>query len=325
MFIPNAFPKKQRDMLYKTTRHEELKENPLIIQKGDEEIEVEPVNRRDQPRVRRALLEALKLMKVPEDLQNVPKLLEGLTRAGQSYGIGISAKIVRIFGERGLQSLTLSCAQAYKQTGFMLGDPEVAEEAMLGAHIMAQQGKWTKDSVEFAFKNASEIAQLLDATKVVSKVKLRRTRSSIFDAGYVQNRAPNARPHMIGILLELSAIQAVKFNDGMNDTGKQVENYAAKFDASWTNNQYVWDRSETSPARAASYHNHTLTRWLPAWKGIQVALKVKNLDVGLKERLKGHLAVLDQKLNTARESLAASGVNKRRGLILFDELSGLKI
>jgi hypothetical protein len=326
IFIPNEFPRKQRDMIYKTTRHKELKENPLIIEKWEEDIEVEPVLPHDRPRVRRVLLDALKLMKVPEDFQNVPKILEGLTRAGRRYGPSLNTKIVRTFNEKELQKLTISCARAYKQTGFMLGDPEIAEEAMLGAHLVAQQGKWTKDSVELAFKNAVEIAQMLDATETVSQVQIHRGHSRVFHSGYIENGSPSARPHIIGVLLELSAIQAVKFNHGINDTDNQVQNYAAKFDTSWTNNKYQWERSEISAGQAAHHHSQTLTRWLPAWKGIQVALKVKNLDAGLKQKLKEHLAILDQKMKTARESLvAASGENKRRGQLLDYELSELKI
>jgi hypothetical protein len=300
-------------MVFKASRHQKLQENPLILQEGDKEIQVEPVKPEDRPKISRTLHSIIDLMNEPDDFRKIPEVLKGLNQASRPANAEIATKITRKANEMGLQDVTMRCARGVKNTGFNLGNVEVADEAILGAHLMAQQSEWTKEGLEAASKYAWNITRLLDEPRHSGKnQKIRKP----VPHGTL-NLNPSAQPHFIGILLELSALQAVKYND-RNDMEGRVGNFADKFLATWENKEEAWPNHPNDTHRC----NHVLAQWAPTWFGLKAAVQVRDLDASQKKGLKEHLAELTEALTDAKQTLLEHDkkANDRRGVKLFDEL-----
>jgi hypothetical protein len=215
VIIPAYLPKSQKDLIYKDKYKKLLASEPVTAYLGDEEFTLEHIDRRkDVPNTKKTVRAAIQLMKEKKDWDNLPNLLEGLIVAG--YPIeAYREMIIRWIGSAGRQDIILECVRRVSDTKFTLGDPQVAIQVMLWMSLKGVQSNWNKGETRKALAWAEEVAMLMEDEKHIGSRSLHGENDS------------RIRPEILGILLELSAVRALKHQDGKDVDGK-VAKYAER-------------------------------------------------------------------------------------------------
>lgn len=166
------------------------------------------------------MAKVLKLMATNKDWDNLPPLLEGIYTMKESVGKPQAKLLRNIFtiirkaSLAGRQDVLLECARRVSETGFELKDFHVVREIMWQIQYKALSHDWSPAQTKKAFGNAQQLANLLDDERHSSGNRITGPTD------------PRARPEVIGILLELAAVQA-KIS-GSEEDRLNVEVYARR-------------------------------------------------------------------------------------------------
>jgi hypothetical protein len=210
--IPHVLHKAERKLIFGIKNREYLEESPQTTTIGGEEIQLEWIDQRTEiPNRRKLMKRVLQLMKEgePQDWENLPKLLLGLTRAKKTPSPRQLAKMVRLATNAGRFGIVMRCLQRPIATGMSMEKEEVLRAVMWALREVGrgERGGWEQEGVGKALRDANEIASLLESEGHGSGT-------------YVKKNDPRTRPEVLAIFLELAAVQAWKFQDGMDTDGR---------------------------------------------------------------------------------------------------------
>ncbi|KAK3679888.1 hypothetical protein LTR78_000264 [Recurvomyces mirabilis] len=116
-------------------------------------------------------------------------------------------KVVRKAGLRGRMGTILVCLQQVESTGLSLKSEEVMREVLIGIREHAARAEWNAEAVTKARKWAVEVASLLERSE---------HGSGKVGAGTKDARR---RPQVLGLFLELAAVDAFKHKGGQDVDG----------------------------------------------------------------------------------------------------------
>ena len=307
MFLPSHLGEQQRKLIYKKKYESELSTEPVIATIAEEDFKLQHIDSRtDIPNARKSLSRAMILMKDKQDWANLPNLLEGLKTSGANVmSTRMTATILNKMMANGRQETILECLRRVKDTGFQLDDPEFVTRVMLAMQKRGLDTDWHEHETAKGLRWAEMVVELMESPKHAGSRIL---------AG---ENDPRLQPEVIGILLELAAVRAVKHLESRDVDGKVAE-YGARLlgtplefrtpadETEYGLNPWVW-------AHVAVLH------------GIYEALKVlessSEVAVGLQK--KGE--VLDAMLSTYYEklaSIASKDGKKLMGIQIYEKLLG---
>jgi len=300
-----------------------LLSDPVEVEIDGEKFGLQHLNRTvDEPSSTKGLFEAAALMQNKTDFDNLPRLLEGYKQIGRKLKHYSKIKLIRLAGKKEQVGVILECARRGKTTNFTLTHPEVVKELMNWVQGKALASDWAQKQTAQALRWAEIVSELLEEpTHRPSK-----SHSDVQDV--------RTLPELLGIMLELSAVRAVRHLHGKDEDGK-VARYAERLMATSV---------DIKPTDMDPSHPHYANRWLatavPVIHGMKTALKV--LDPALKvysqleskvqeleSKAASFAAEAEQRISSAAEerSLSADEVERQpsqtkvpRGLQMYSQL-----
>ncbi|KAJ9629787.1 hypothetical protein H2203_002168 [Taxawa tesnikishii (nom. ined.)] len=252
-FVPAYLNKRQRNLIFKDKFKTELENTPSYATLGEEEIPLEHIDRtRDIPARVPLLQQTVDLMQAPEDWKQLPAILEGLHKAKAAVKTSFLEKTVRKAIQAGQLRTVLACLQKANATGLSLRNERILRLVIWGLHQEAQTESWDQEHLKKALQYANNVAQLLEQAQHGTG----RT---------VLPNDPRTDPAVIGVYLELAAVNAWKYQD-KKDTDGSVMKYAERLMSCFENYQppVQQDVSQRGP------QTEMLTK-LPVWHGLRLA------------------------------------------------------
>lgn len=224
-FVPAYLPERERRLIYRPKNKQYLESFPQTYQMGDEDIPLQWIDRQKEIPARKSIINnILRLMREGErrEWNNLPSLLEGLQQCLRSAGSTKTdkidfAKIVRLALLSHRMSIVLDCLVKSEKTGLTLQDGDVMGEVFWGLRSIPQKRGWSEGAMNKALEHAKRVANLLETEK-------HRASHAPNSASMLDGRA---RPEVVGVLLELVAVQAYQHFDGQ-DTDGSVRAYAER-------------------------------------------------------------------------------------------------
>jgi hypothetical protein len=202
----------ERKLIFGLRNRQLLEENPQSVTLGDEEIDLQWIDQRTEiPNRVKLLKKAMRLMRDGEkaDWNNLPALLIGLRQVKKTPNPRQLAKLVRLAANAGRFGIILQCLHRAPQTGMTMKHEEILQAVMWAVRALGRGsvGGWEKEGLEKAIKDADEVATCLEDE----------------DHGtgrFITPNDPRTRPEVLGVFLELSAVHAVKYQDGKDESGR---------------------------------------------------------------------------------------------------------
>jgi len=307
VIFPAHLAKKQRDLIFKPKYEELLATEPVTTTIGGEEFTLENIEpRKDVPSAKKTLFRAIELMKEKKDWGNLPNLLQGLRHTGfKTQTLEVKEKVVRKARQAGRQEVILECIRRVADTGMKLKEPEFVTNVMLAMHWRALESDWHEHETAKALFWAEMVVSLMEDTKHAG--------SRMLDG----ENDPRLQPDVIGILLDLAAVRAVKHLESRDVDGKVAE-YTARLLGT--------PLEFRKPAAETEYElNPWLSAHAPVLHGMYEALKVLEPSSDIALRLKVKSVELETMLSTYKELLSDRTSRKENpliGLQIYDKLLG---
>jgi hypothetical protein len=262
--------------------------------------------RKDIPNHKKALYNAMKLMKEKTDWANLPNLLEGLKVAGMNTNTPpIKGVVLSELMKAGRQEVILECLRRVEGTGMQLKEPNFVIRIMLAMQKRAFTINWHEHETAKALKWAEMVVVLMEDPKHAGSRVL---------AG---EDDPRLQPEVIGILLELAAVRAVKHLESRDVDGKVAE-YAARLVGTPLD-------FKTPPGEGEYDLNPWLWAHVPVLHGMYEALKVLDSSSAVAEGLRTKSEVLDSMVSTYYEKLADMASKNEKSLVslqMYEKLLG---
>jgi len=318
IFLPAHLRTPQRALIFRTRHHALLRSDPVVLEIGNESVTLAPLDMtKDIPSSWRSIVRAMQLMSSRSDWNNLVSLLEGMKTAGRRWKSWQLEKIVRDAGNSGMSAVVVECVRAAGRTGLYLRDARVVREAMWACRSRGVVGGWSKAETAGALRNAEQIAEALEGSLHWGDAHKRP-----------EGVDPRREADVLGVLVELAAQRAVRWQGGEDVDGK-VEMYVKRLVSNLQGSQSVGegaamevrDQGEVK-GNWASSADYELMRWVPVRNGLKLAKDV------LKDKMPSP-DVVDQNVNKLESVLRdASAVvkgaqgdktDKRRGLKWLDE------
>jgi len=316
IFLPAHLRTPQRALIFRTRHHALLRSDPVVLEIGSESVTLQPLDMtKDIPSSWRSIVRAMQLMSSRSDWNNLVALLEGMNTAGRRWKTWQLEKIVRDAGNSGMSAVVVECVRAAGRTGLYLRDVRVVREAMWGCRSRGAMSGWSKAETGAALRNAEHIAEALEGSLHWGNAHKRP-----------EGADPRREADVLGVLVELVGIRAVRHQGGEDVDGK-VEMYVKRLVSNLSANTLengntaateVRDQGEVKANWAASA-DYELMRWVPVRNGLRMA----------KEVLKDKMPVVDQHLeklerlirdaNDVVRSAQGDKIDKRRGLKWLEE------
>lgn len=164
----------------------------------------------------------------PADWRQLPSILEGLAKARSTPLLGIQEKIIRHAIQGGQFNIILQCLRKPELTGMTLKHDEILNLTLGGLHQTAQTNGWDQEHVGQALRFAGVLAELLEQD---GHTRGKTPRS-------VVRNDPRTNPKVIGVFLEIAAVNAYKYHDGKDEDGS-VMKYAARMMSCFENYEEV--------------------------------------------------------------------------------------
>lgn len=311
--LPSHLSSKHQKLIYKKRYENELLTEPVIATIANEDFQLQHIDRtKDLPNHKKALFKAISLMKEKKDWGNLPNLLAGMKLAGMNTsGLSMKNRIVSLVRQAGRHEVILECLLRAEDTGIQLKEPVFATMVMLAIQQRAFDTDWHEHELAKALKWAELVVVMMEEPKHAGSRVL---------AG---KDDPRLQPQVIGILLELASMKAVKYLEGRDVDGKVAE-YSTRL---------LGTPLDFEPLAYESEHayesEYALNPWLwahvPVLHGMYEALKVLDPSSPVAEGLRTKSEVLDSMVSTTYEKLAdlASKENKSLiGLKMYEKLLG---
>lgn len=245
IIVPSYLNFESRRKIYNADFKEALRINPITIEVGGEEHRftyTDPMQ--ELPNVRKLAHESIGLMKTPADFQNLPRLLEGLHRAGRRLKPDEYARMARLAGEQGCVYTIIECARLVRRTGFRLDTSEIVSQILYNLEMKAVDSKWDEAQTRQALAWSEQVIDLLQDENHGRQYKAPgvgamgaalpgSTAATAIHPNPPQITIPLSRdPQILASRLHLAAVVADKFTEGVDADGK-VSRYATELVQLW--------------------------------------------------------------------------------------------
>lgn len=291
-----------------------LASEPVTAILGGEEFTLQHVDRTKGaiPKQRASLLEAMKLMKEKKDWDNLPNLLEGLSDAGLSIPL-VSVMVIAFASRAGRQDTIVECLRRVEDTKFALDNARIASRCMLAMQLKAVNSDWDSKETRKALAWAEQIAMMMEDPKHSRNVVL----------GGPDD--PRIQPQVLGALLQLAAVRALKFQDGKDDDGKVLQ-YAERLlslPASFEGPK-VPLLSEKGKTRrdTAKIRSTWLALHAPIWYGLTVARTILGASSPLSTKINATAKHLQGLIDTSVSKLTTEAP-RSKSVELYQKLAKL--
>lgn len=195
-----------------------LEEDPVTVNIAGELFRLKPIDRtKDLPSHTKGIIEAASLMNSKQDWNNLIPLLAGYKTSPYKLDFQIKDRLTRKAGKAGRIDTLVECAKRVAYTGFTLDS----------AHIVIEMAWYATNNAALAGWEAKETAKALSIVEQIAYL----LEDSNHAGGYeIVDNDPRVRPELIGILLQLSAVQATEHQGGKDVDGR-VKKYAERLRA----------------------------------------------------------------------------------------------
>ncbi|TQN64748.1 hypothetical protein CSHISOI_10686 [Colletotrichum shisoi] len=228
IILPYHLPIHQRKRVFSEKLQHRLKSDPVYLEIDGLEHRFSHINKLALPPSRSLTWKAMRAMKTHQDWNNFPRLLSGMRNAGRRYSQFDYIKMIDIAGDKGQIYSIIDAARQTRKTGLRLDDSEKVNTVLYHVQMRAVESGWDKEITQQALRwTEMVIAMLEDPNHAFSHKK----RKNWFK---VPGRARD--PQILAAALHLSAVLAVKHNDGKDIDGK-VKKYATNITKLWPASQ----------------------------------------------------------------------------------------
>nr|POE86581.1 hypothetical protein CFP56_46765 [Quercus suber] len=297
-FIPAALPKSTRRLIFEQKSRQSLEENPRTITLGDEEVELQWLDRtKDIPSKKGLLMKVLSYMQESGDeswRQNMPALLKGLYDMNPRHDL--HNKIARNMVRAGQMETLLVCLQQAKDTGMSFRNAGVLDVVMWGLHHEASRDQWSEETLRTARRHASLVAMLLEGEAHTPP------------KGQVVKHDHRSRPWVIGTFLELEAAWVLKHQGGQDDSGK-VKTYTERLLDCLVDEGTVTMKPKSTPL--AKGPQYSVLHNVPVWHGLWLAQRVLGPSIPQPKRVEQILQKQERSLSQLAEALESELENTR--------------
>jgi hypothetical protein len=247
-------------LIFGTKNRKLLEDNPQTVEISDEEIQLQWMDRRrDIPSRKGLIRQAVNLMEKSggdrKAWSNLPPMLVGLAHIGVIVDEKMMEMIVRKAVNAGRLDIIIQCLEQSRFTGMTLKREEVLRNVIWGLHSQAQRNNWSASAVHKALAEARQLALMLEAEEHGTGRALTRD-------------DPRQRPEIIGVFLELAAVNAYKHQD-KTDKGGVLAAYTTRLLSCI--GEKSQPRSFAPPATGPMYE---MLHGVPIWHGLMLAQKV---------------------------------------------------
>ncbi|KFZ05104.1 hypothetical protein V501_08673 [Pseudogymnoascus sp. VKM F-4519 (FW-2642)] len=309
IFLPAHLSKQHRDLVYAFKHKKSLETIPVTVEIGGEEIRLNHINRtKDVPNQRKALREALGLMKEKKDWDSFPLLLEGLHSAGRVTDYVVLELFARMACVAGRQDVVLESARRVSKTGFRINGREIAKIVVWWIQYSALANGFSQADTKKALSMAEQIAILME------------------DKAHAGGRVadsddPRTSPEVIGLLLELSALNAK--HQGGKDGNGSVEKYAKGLLASLRDKELegMLRTGNIDPARIQEVESNSMLQTVaPILLGVRTAISVLGESSDTTRQLRDLETKLSAQVAQDVETLKSTpGSGERLGLWVYEK------
>lgn len=288
-FVPGYLDRSTRHLIFGTKHRQSLLDNPQTVTIGDEEVPLVWMNRETEiPNRTKLLKEAVDLMEQGEkkDWQNLRPLLTGLGHFNVVPKPEMMERIVRRAVNAGQVGVVLGCLDQSKATGMTLKHDGVLTTVVRGVREQAQRAGWSEDACKTALGHARKLALLLESEEHGTGRRLRE-------------KDPRQRPEVIGVFLELAAVNAYLHNN-KQDAGDTVRVYTSRL--------LSIIGPQTQPqsfAPPVSGPANEMLDGVPLWHGLQLAEKMLGERCPNKQQVSKIVADYGAGLKNLAESIDA--------------------
>lgn len=216
--MPYSLNKQQRKLVFDPKAKNELDATPIMVRTGDEEVAVRHLQRfKDVPARRPLLLKALGLMQDKTDIELLPTIFKTLVTVKARDDVVLMQKSIKHATKLGRFDVILRCLALPAPTGFSFKYDGILQQTLKSLHDVAEQDDWAEASLAKATRYADAIAVMLDQQGHARGA----TPSALVD------NDPRVNPEVIGLFLELAAVNVYKHGD-KKDANGSVEKYAKR-------------------------------------------------------------------------------------------------
>ncbi|TDZ24138.1 hypothetical protein Cob_v003091 [Colletotrichum orbiculare MAFF 240422] len=225
IILPFHLPVHQRKRVFSEKLKNTLRTDPVYVEVDGYEHKFDHINRDSLPASRTITWKALRAMETAEDWNNFGRLLAGMHHAGRRFTDVDAVKMIRLAGVKGQVYTIIEAARQVRKTGFRLDTSEKVNETLHSVQMRAAGAAWDQDKTEQALRWTEMVLAMLE-----DKAHQPKHRDVPSDE---QLRFPlHKDPQVVAAALHISAVLAVKHNDG-KDVGGKVAKYAAQVLKRW--------------------------------------------------------------------------------------------
>ncbi|KAL2004192.1 hypothetical protein VTN02DRAFT_5841 [Thermoascus thermophilus] len=231
------------------------------------------------------ITQVVSLMKTTRDWQNIIPFLAGLRMAGRVLKPNRWEWLIRKAGAADALGIVLECAKQSERTGLRFNNVDVVQKFYFMLHQKAQAAEFRGQGLAKALSLAKQAAMLMEAPEhVVHDVQ----------------QDPKRRPFVVGVLLELSAAQALN-EFGGNDEGGHVRTYAQRLLATWPRGSF------DAEAKDWPRVDRMLQENVPIYNGMKLALQVNGIasQKAISSGLKARVSELERLIREQKKSAPA--------------------
>ncbi|WYZ40633.1 hypothetical protein EsH8_IV_000974 [Colletotrichum jinshuiense] len=322
IILPYYLPIHQRKRVFSEKLKHRLKNDPVYLEIDGLEHRFSHINEESLPPSRDITWKALRAMQTPDDWNNFGRLLSGMRNAGRHYSQTDFAKMIRIAGAQGQIYTIIEAARQVRKTGLRLDNSEKVNEVLHFVQMRAVESEWDKEKTEQALRWTEMVLEMLeDKSHTPSDRKLKKRQQE----EAVQERFSLYQdPQILGAALHLSAVLAVKHNEGKDIDGK-VADYAKKVVEGWPAGKGLLqlhpEEAYADRADGVSYLVNSRTQYLsyasPILHGLFLAARV--VEKPLADSLQTIAAALGAEVKNVVEN---QNFPAERGLKTYNALFG---
>ncbi|KAI0995747.1 hypothetical protein K3495_g12433 [Podosphaera aphanis] len=215
--LPKHLAKNQQDLVYKKKYITMLQNENVTANISGEKFRLQHVDViKDRPRLKLFVIDILPLMREKEDWAVLPNVLHALKNIGFKVTPPVAEKIARKAGIAGQQNVILECLRRTKDTGMSLMEPHFTQIVLYWIQYKAAELDQTAASMTKTLSFSEQILEMLENPLF--------TGNRFLDSNDHQRNLPET----IGLVLNIAAMRATKFEGGTDKDGL-VAKYATQF------------------------------------------------------------------------------------------------
>jgi hypothetical protein len=297
IMLPSHLSKKHQKLIYKKKYENELLTEPVVAKIANEAFELQHIDKKKDLNHKKAIFTAIGLMKEKKDWANLPNLLAGMKLAGVNTNkLPMKNRILSLASKAGRHEVILECLWRVEDTGMQLKEPEFAINVMSAIQQRALNTDWHEHELAKALKWAELVLVMMEEPKHAG-------------SRILAEDDPRLQPQVIGILLELASVKAVRYLEGRDVDGKVAE-YSTRLLGTPLNFKPPVSEDE-----------YALNPWLwahvPVLHGMYEALKVLDPSSPVAEGLRTKSEELDLMVSTSYEKVADLASKENKSLVIL--------